>query len=365
MKKQMKQSRGITLIALVITIIILIILAGITIAVLTGEDGLITKAKQGAQNYQNAAIEEQTKLNTLYGDFVTETIGVGNNDASASLILFKRQIAQAITNAGVTTNENDTLEVMVENIGKIRDDVTIILCANNETSDIQYTRAFKDQPVRLMKNSFTKTGANINYIFTGWNTEQDGTGIPYEDEAIITPTESAITLYAQWDFDITTNTVVTINSTKYKVIQIADNDIVTLVCQEPKVSKSLTGTADWNNVETLLDTACSETFPEEIKNKINTVRSAKKQDYDEGKLPLDSERTYWTSTKYDTGIYYNPQPHYYRYHYVYIVNDEGTLTTTYLHSQSSYPTNLDHTQTAKLCPVITITMDNLKDIIEE
>ena len=43
------KNRGITLIALVITIIILLILAGVTIATLTGESGILNKAKT-AQN---------------------------------------------------------------------------------------------------------------------------------------------------------------------------------------------------------------------------------------------------------------------------------------------------------------------------
>ena len=43
------RQRGITLIALVITIIVLIILAGVTINMLVGENGIITQA-QGAKN---------------------------------------------------------------------------------------------------------------------------------------------------------------------------------------------------------------------------------------------------------------------------------------------------------------------------
>ena len=114
----MKTIKGITLIALVITIIILIILAGISISLLTGEDGIITKAKQGALNYQNAAVEEQVMLNNLYGDFASEIAKTGSGDAVASLISFKRTIAEAITNAGVETSENDSAETMAENIGQ-------------------------------------------------------------------------------------------------------------------------------------------------------------------------------------------------------------------------------------------------------
>ena len=72
-EKQMKNSKGITLVALIITIIILIILAGVSIGILTGQDGLISKAKDAKQNMELATIEEQTKLNTLYDRLETGT----------------------------------------------------------------------------------------------------------------------------------------------------------------------------------------------------------------------------------------------------------------------------------------------------
>ena len=40
-----RRERGITLIALVITIIVLLILAGVSISMLTGENGIITQAQ--------------------------------------------------------------------------------------------------------------------------------------------------------------------------------------------------------------------------------------------------------------------------------------------------------------------------------
>lgn len=46
MEEKLKSKQGITLIALVITIIVLLILAGVTIATLTGENGILTKATQ-------------------------------------------------------------------------------------------------------------------------------------------------------------------------------------------------------------------------------------------------------------------------------------------------------------------------------
>ena len=44
MKAKLEKAKGITLIALVITIIVLLILAGITIASITGENGILRKS---------------------------------------------------------------------------------------------------------------------------------------------------------------------------------------------------------------------------------------------------------------------------------------------------------------------------------
>ena len=49
MKEKKKNARGITLIALVISIIVLLILAGVTIGSLTGENGILTRAKEAKQ----------------------------------------------------------------------------------------------------------------------------------------------------------------------------------------------------------------------------------------------------------------------------------------------------------------------------
>ena len=46
MRLKIKENKGITLIALVITIIVLLILAGVTIAMLTGHNGLLNKTSE-------------------------------------------------------------------------------------------------------------------------------------------------------------------------------------------------------------------------------------------------------------------------------------------------------------------------------
>ncbi len=60
--KQEKTSKGITLIALVITIIILLILAGISIATLTGENGLLNKSQVAKEETIKAQLKEELEL---------------------------------------------------------------------------------------------------------------------------------------------------------------------------------------------------------------------------------------------------------------------------------------------------------------
>jgi len=63
---KLNNTKGITLVALVVTIIVLIILAGISISLVLGNNGIITKAKDARNNYIKSANEEQSKLDNLY-----------------------------------------------------------------------------------------------------------------------------------------------------------------------------------------------------------------------------------------------------------------------------------------------------------
>ena len=58
----MKKENGITLIALVITIIVLLILAGISIAMLTGDNGILNKATESTTKTKDGEVEEAIKL---------------------------------------------------------------------------------------------------------------------------------------------------------------------------------------------------------------------------------------------------------------------------------------------------------------
>ena len=60
------KNKGITLISLVVTIVVLIILAGVAINLTLGENGVFRKAKQAKEQYGNAVESEEQQLNELY-----------------------------------------------------------------------------------------------------------------------------------------------------------------------------------------------------------------------------------------------------------------------------------------------------------
>ncbi len=79
----MKDSKGITMVSLVVTIIILIILTGISLNVTIGEGGIITKAKQAKQNILLAGEAEAIQLNQLY--YELETGGQITDDEESTI----------------------------------------------------------------------------------------------------------------------------------------------------------------------------------------------------------------------------------------------------------------------------------------
>ena len=67
--KMYSKEKGITLIVLVITVVILIILASVTLNVVLGEGGLIQRAQQAKDLTEQAALEEQQGLNSLMSEY--------------------------------------------------------------------------------------------------------------------------------------------------------------------------------------------------------------------------------------------------------------------------------------------------------
>ena len=76
MKKEIKnkQEKGITLIALVVTIVVLLILAGVSISLVLNNNGVISKAKDAKNQYAEAQTNEEKQLNEV-SDWIDTKVG--------------------------------------------------------------------------------------------------------------------------------------------------------------------------------------------------------------------------------------------------------------------------------------------------
>ena len=82
-QEKWKKEKGITLIALVVTIVVLLILAGITINMLFGSDGIFKVAQDAANAWNEATVNEQESLNNLADQIANLVNGqVGGGDTS-------------------------------------------------------------------------------------------------------------------------------------------------------------------------------------------------------------------------------------------------------------------------------------------
>ena len=64
-KSKSKQEKGITLIALVVTIVVLLILAGVSISLVLSNNGVISKAKDAKNQYAEAQTNDEKSLNEI------------------------------------------------------------------------------------------------------------------------------------------------------------------------------------------------------------------------------------------------------------------------------------------------------------
>ena len=104
-----KEMKGITLIALVITIVVLMILAGVSINTVLGDDGIIQKAKEAAEATKRASAEEE--MNRLVLEYQ-----LASNDETLESFLQEKVTEGRID--GVTDNGDGTITITKKVEGK-------------------------------------------------------------------------------------------------------------------------------------------------------------------------------------------------------------------------------------------------------
>ena len=114
MLKNIKKEKAITLIALVITIIVILILAGISIATLTGENGIINKANVAKEESKKAEYKEELELigQELQIEQMTENI-TDKEYMNKYEEKIKEDVMFKEAKVSNPTTENDTIVIIV------------------------------------------------------------------------------------------------------------------------------------------------------------------------------------------------------------------------------------------------------------
>ena len=210
LKKIKKQAQGITLIALVVTVIVLLILAGVAINLTVGDNGLFKRAQNAADTYQETSEREAIELavagmqigsmhetgmtkteleNSLKEQFGDEVSVEDNEDGSFLVTIGENQYY--VGEDGEIIDSSNMIEIStVEELKTFRDDVN-----NGNTYEGKYVYLTNDiildsseewEPIGLYPNDSSTPDDEDNKpfsgIFDGKNHEIDGIYINTTDK---------------------------------------------------------------------------------------------------------------------------------------------------------------------------------------
>ena len=186
-KKIKKEEKGITLIALVVTIIVLLILAGVAISLSIGENGIFKRAEEAVRAWKNAENNESLAM-----DEAANFIGGGNEENKPDIteevyaILYKEDETNYTLAFNRTGKKKDGKEVILEsgNIGNTEFNESQLPTWYNYAEGItridieeeikpKYTSAWFAGCTRLKNidttNLITSNVTNMEYMFTSCN----------------------------------------------------------------------------------------------------------------------------------------------------------------------------------------------------
>ena len=179
MKGQLKSAKGITLIALVITIIVLLILAGVTIATLTGENGILTRASEASKQTEIAGEKEAIEIAYI-------GIIANNGKNSVSDLELQKELENNGYDTKVTYNEDGTLNVLFNDTknnynvddGKVSETVLTeqrmdLENGTIETVDLQTNEIIEEEKIAILKTNPGFGGSSLTEVYFVDSGEQD------------------------------------------------------------------------------------------------------------------------------------------------------------------------------------------------
>ena len=190
-KKNFKETKGITLIALVLTIIILLILAGVTISALSGDNGILNNATKAKEETEKASREENAILQGLLDemdninpstDGFNEAKNVNSPKLSQGMIPIKYNGSNWVVCA-----ENDDDWYSYDNNKKWAN--VMLSDGKYKEGQVQVGQVVEENELGSMyvwipRYAYQIKGTNsIEVTFLAGNTNKDGAGTEYAKES--------------------------------------------------------------------------------------------------------------------------------------------------------------------------------------
>ena len=141
----MKNNKGITLIALVVTIIVLLILAGVSIAMLTGDNGILSRASQSS--VANAIGEGKDQVGLKVAECTSS--GLTKGDPNASPATADTTLTEYIT-AKLNDNSMDKANFYTINVASS----TITVASAKDTSKTATCTINADGTISAWTNNY-------------------------------------------------------------------------------------------------------------------------------------------------------------------------------------------------------------------
>lgn len=115
----MKNNKGITLIALVVTIIVLLILAGVSIAMLTGQNGILNRSQEAS--IKNSVADAKDQIALKVAECITNWNAVKYGETSSTSLTgydedIDTYISSALTSMKSNLEANDNVEITLPTV---------------------------------------------------------------------------------------------------------------------------------------------------------------------------------------------------------------------------------------------------------
>lgn len=160
----MKRENGITLIALIVTVIVLLILTGVSITTLTGENGILTQSTRAKDLVELSTLKEELQLYKL--NHIDETINIDNDEINNILTTLKNTKYN-----GYTTIKNNKIRIDMKGV-KLDKSEKDYIYENLDTfylveysNDTEYEIEIKSEKLNTcIINNITQSNVNNNIL---------------------------------------------------------------------------------------------------------------------------------------------------------------------------------------------------------